>query len=478
MEDIKINTKLISQKLKGISTIIGTIIVNIVIGNALIWLYLPEKTDYYFDDKQKSKKLIVSLILTFSNITKTFFSFYTKYNNIRIYISLSFLLLILSHSLLYMFTIKSISIVSFILYGISAGFPFHQIVINSSLHFINKKSYILLINKISYSISPLLYYFFFSYTKRISPNGTEIIIIYLILGIIATSISFDYLRECLIEKNNTTEQSLLIKNELEYSITDITANTDKISIQSETSINLNKENRNIFPGENDNIRGVFISKRQSIISVLKDKNIYLIIIFFFMSMFLTVEKIHKININDIYLFFLSAFISKVIIYYILEKFPLPSIILRLAPLIVHTLIIIFHNFSPRRDEYFTKIEIVLVSLSYSVIYCIIHPLLKKIYGEKNAIFFIDFVINFASSSRWIVVLDDNIRNSVRVLFLVFMFLSILFISTTTFDFNSDSKRKNLGIELQEKNNEDENNKDEEDEVQDALAIVDVKSDVE
>ena len=51
MEDIKINTKLISQKLKGISTIIGTIIVNIVIGNALIWLYLPEKTDYYFDDK-------------------------------------------------------------------------------------------------------------------------------------------------------------------------------------------------------------------------------------------------------------------------------------------------------------------------------------------------------------------------------------------------------------------------------------------
>ena len=200
--------KIMNQQLKGISTIIGCILSNIIIGNSLIWLYLPEKADYYFDNKLKTKKVIVSLILTFSNMTKLFFSFYTKYNNIRIYIFISFLLLILSHSLLYMFYIKSISYISFILYGIGVGFPFHQLVTNSSLHFINKKPLILLINTISFNISPVLYYIYFSNSKVISPDGSEIIIFYLIISIITTLLSFDYLRECRSEKNEPNEHSL------------------------------------------------------------------------------------------------------------------------------------------------------------------------------------------------------------------------------------------------------------------------------
>ena len=141
MEKKEATEKIIIQKIKGISTIIGSIISNIIIGNSLIWLYLPEKADYYFENKLKTKKVIISLILTFSNMTKLFFSFYTKYNNIRIYILLSFLLLILSHSLLYMFTIKVVACVSYILYGIGVGFPFHQLRINSSIHFIEHKSF-------------------------------------------------------------------------------------------------------------------------------------------------------------------------------------------------------------------------------------------------------------------------------------------------------------------------------------------------
>ena len=92
------------------------------------------------------------------------------------YISFSFLLLILSHSLLYILNFRSFSIVFLILYGISFGFPFQQLVINSSLDFIAKISYILLINKINFSVIPSLYYFLFSNIKRITPNGTEIII--------------------------------------------------------------------------------------------------------------------------------------------------------------------------------------------------------------------------------------------------------------------------------------------------------------
>jgi hypothetical protein len=226
-----------------------------------------------------------------------------------------------------MFNIKSVSIVSFILYGIGVGLPYHQLITNSCLHFINKKAVILLINQISFNISPLLYYFLYLNTKTISPDGSEIIIFYLIFNIIVTLISFDYLRECLNDKNEPNEQSFLIKNELEYSITDITNTTDRISNKSENSININKKGKNYFPGENENVAGVFISKRQTLISVLKDKNIYFIIIFFSCAMFLTVEKIHKINVGDIYIFYLTLFISKNLIYYYLQKNQITSIIL-------------------------------------------------------------------------------------------------------------------------------------------------------
>ena len=91
MEDLKPGSKIINQKIKGVSTIIGCILAHMIIGNSLIWLYLPEKTDYYFNDKIETKIIIVSLLLTFSNLTKLFFSFFTKYNNIRIYIFISFL---------------------------------------------------------------------------------------------------------------------------------------------------------------------------------------------------------------------------------------------------------------------------------------------------------------------------------------------------------------------------------------------------
>ena len=178
-----------------------------------------------------------------------------------------------------------------------------------------------------------------------------------------------------------------------------------------------------------------------------------------------------------FLFFLFKLIevSDVILYLIFEKINIPSIILRLAPVILHTLIIIFHN---KNFEYSTKIEIILVSICYSLTYCSIHPLLKKIYGEKNTVFFGDFVLNIASNSRWLIVFFSDLRNSAKVLLLVFMFISLLFISTKTFDFSSDSKKKKIGIELEEKNDDEENNKQEEDEIEDALAIVDVKSDVE
>ena len=381
-----------------------------------------------------------------------------------------------------MFTIRFVIYISFILYGIGVGFPFHQLAINSCIHFIEHKPLILFINKISYNISPLIYLFFFSNTQTISPTGSEIILFYLILCIITTSISFDYLTECRTDNNEPAEKSFLIKNELEYSITDITKNTDRNTFKSENSINVNKGERYYFldENENENVKGVFMSKRKSIISILKDKNIYFIIFFFTSTMFLTVEKIYKININNINLFLLVLFISKTIIFFILSKIQVPSIILRTAPLFINALIIIIHSFHSS-NEYYTKIEIILVSISYSVNYTVIHPLLKKIYGEKNAIFFSDFVINVASASRWVILFVDNIRNSVRILVLVFMIISLLFISTKTFEFNADSKNKNAGVELQDKNNIDDNindKKESENEIEDALAIVDVKSDIE
>ena len=478
---------IINQNLKAISTLLGNIIMNLIIGNSLMWLYLSEKTNLNIKSRpnqninaiasiNKSRNIVLSLIFTFSNITKLNFTIYTRYSNIRYYIIFSLLPIIISHSLLYMFQIKFTSIIAFIIYGIGIGFPYHQLIINTNLHFINKKFYILLINKFCYYISPLLYLLFFQkYGNDIFPTGSEIIIFYLFLMAICSIMSFDYLRECRTEKIESNEQSMLIKNELEYSISDMTGTTERGSGISENSINLEKKDK-IFVSENENINRVFISKRQTIIAVFNNKNIYLIILFFFSANFLTFEKIYMIKSDDIFFFLLILLISNIVMYIIFSKTQVPSIILRLVPLFVHILIIIYHTFNSKKEGFSKKIELFLVSLSYSLQYNIPMPLLKKIYGEKNAVFFSSVLVTLSTLSRWIFIFVNNVRNSLRILFVVFMIVLLLFINTDAFNFNENNKRKNLGIELEDKTEDKDDEK--ETEIENVCDIADVKSDIE
>ena len=485
----KSENKILNQKFKAILTLIGDILMNIIIGNSLIWLYLPEKLNIHLDSKpnlnipstnphNKIPKLIISLILTFSNISKLYFTMFTKYTYIRKYIICSLGLIIISHLLLYMLEIKYTSMVSFILYGIGIGFPFHQLVINTNLHFINNKFYIILINKICYHISPLLYITFFSYYgNSFSPIGGEIIIFYLVLLIICTAISFDYLRDCRNEKIESNEQNLLIKKELEFSISDMTDNTtERGSNHSDNSIRLEK-NEKIFLNENENINRVFISRRQSIISVFSNKNFYLIILFYSSANFLTWEKIFMLKSNDILLFLSIIFIANIIIYIIFSKTQMPPLLLKLIPLFTHILIIIYHTSNSRKENFSNKIELFLVSLSYTFQLNVPLYLMKKIYGEKNAVFFSCLLINLSTLSIWIFLFVESVRNSLRILIALFMILLVLFINTDAFNFNEDNKRKNLGIELEEKDDESKN-EEKENEVEDVCDIADVKSDIE
>ena len=484
----KKNKNLINSNLKSISTLIGNILMNLIIGNSLIWSYLPETLNLNLETKtnqninlinqtsNKSRKIIISLILTFSNLTKLYFTIFTKYTYIRIYIIFSLLPIIISHSLLYMFQIKLTTILAFIIYGIGIGFPYHQLIINTSLHFINNKFSILLISKICYNISPLLYLIFFQkYSNIISPIGSEIIIFYLVILIICSITSFDYLRECRKDKIESNEQRLLIKNELEYSISEMTGTTERSSTLSEDFINYEK-NQKIFLEENENINRVFLSKKQSIISVFNDKNIYLIILFTFFANFLTFEKIYMIKSEDIFFFLLIIFISNIIIFIIFSKTQVPPIILRLVPLFIHILIIIYHTFNSRKESFSKKIELFLVSLSYSFQMNFLFPLSKKIYGEKSALFFSSLILNFSTSSRLIFLFINNVRNSLRILIVLFMILINLFMNTNTFNFNEDQRRKNLGVELQDK--EEEKNEEKETEIEEICDIADVKSDIE
>ena len=484
----KKSKNLINSNLKSISTLIGNILMNLIIGNSLIWSYLPETLNLNLETKtnqninlinqtsNKSRKIIISLILTFSNLTKLYFTIFTKYTYIRIYIIFSLLPIIISHSLLYMFQIKLTTILAFIIYGIGIGFPYHQLIINTSLHFINNKFSILLISKICYNISPLLYLIFFQkYSNIISPIGSEIIIFYLVILIICSITSFDYLRECRKDKIESNEQRLLIKNELEYSISEMTGTTERSSTLSEDFINYEK-NQKIFLEENENINRVFLSKKQSIISVFNDKNIYLIILFTFFANFLTFEKIYMIKSEDIFFFLLIIFISNIIIFIIFSKTQVPPIILRLVPLFIHILIIIYHTFNSRKESFSKKIELFLVSLSYSFQMNFLFPLSTKIYGEKSALFFSSLILNFSTSSRLIFLFINNVRNSLRILIVVFMILINLFMNTNTFNFNEEQRRKNLGVELQDK--EEEKNEEKETEIEEICDIADVKSDIE
>ena len=431
----KKNKNLINSNLKSISTLIGNILMNLIIGNSLIWSYLPETLNLNLETKtnqninlinqtsNKSRKIIISLILTFSNLTKLYFTIFTKYTYIRIYIIFSLLPIIISHSLLYMFQIKLTTILAFIIYGIGIGFPYHQLIINTSLHFINNKFSILLISKICYNISPLLYLIFFQkYSNIISPIGSEIIIFYLVILIICSITSFDYLRECRKDKIESNEQRLLIKNELEYSISEMTGTTESF------------------------------------------------------ANFLTFEKIYMIKSEDIFFFLLIIFISNIIIFIIFSKTQVPPIILRLVPLFIHILIIIYHTFNSRKESFSKKIELFLVSLSYSFQMNFLYPLSKKIYGEKSALFFSSLILNFSTSSRLIFLFINNVRNSLRILIVVFMILINLFMNTNTFNFNEDQRRKNLGVELQDK--EEEKNEEKETEIEEICDIADVKSDIE
>ena len=485
----KSDKTIINHNLKAISTLIGNILMNLIIGNSLVWVYLSEKLNLNLETKanqnvnmsnqtsNKSTKIIISLILTFSNLTKLYFTIFTKYTYIRWYIIFSLLPIIITHLLLlYMLENKFANILAFIIYGIGIGVPYHQLIKNTSLHFISIKFYILLISKICYNISPLLYFFIFKKLSDIvSPIGGEIIIFYLVILIICSLISFDYLRECRIEKFESNEQKLLIKNELEYSISDITETTERSSTLSEDSVDLEKKQK-IFLDENENINRVFLSKKHSFISVFSDKNIYLIILFTFFANFLTFEKIYMIKSEDIVFFLLIIFISNVIIFIIFSKTQVPSIILRLVPLFIHILIIIYHTFNSRKESFSKKIELFLVSLSYSFQMNYLLPLSQKLYGEKNAIFFSSLILNFSTSSRLIFIFINNVRNSLRILIVVFMILMLLFINTNTFNFNKDKKAKFFGVELQDK--DEDKNEEKENEVQERVDIADVKSDFE
>ena len=255
----------------------------------------------------------------------------------------------------------------------------------------------------------------------------------------------------------------------------MTGTTERSSTLSEDFINYEK-NQKIFLEENENINRVFLSKKQSIISVFNDKNIYLIILFTFFANFLTFEKIYMIKSEDIFFFLLIIFISNVIIFIIFSKTQVPPIILRLVPLFIHILIIIYHTFNSRKESFSKKIELFLVSLSYSFQMNFLFPLSKKIYGEKSALFFSSLILNFSTSSRLIFLFINNVRNSLRILIVVFMILINLFMNTNTFNFNEDQRRKNLGVELQDK--EEEKNEEKETEIEDICDIADVKSDVE
>ena len=159
---------------------------------------------------------------------------------------------------------------------------------NTSLHFINIKFYILLISKICYNISPLLYFFIFKKLSDIvSPIGGEIIIFYLVILIICSIISFDYIRECRKDQIESNEQRTPIWF-IPYNATDLFGVTSLNDVKSVAKFKISPEyiqhKYTDVPGsedrgkdegtrtneqcnfDNDNMEGVFNCKGYSILS--------------------------------------------------------------------------------------------------------------------------------------------------------------------------------------------------------------------
>lgn len=488
----------ISNMLKAKITAAGGIISNLLIGTSFAWFYISEEYLTFLSQKitglnENYKYFFISLILSSLSLSNLLVNIFEFSLHIRVYLSVSYLLIILSQGLLkYSSNILIINL-GFALYGFGCGISYYPLFQNIYLHFIKEKSQskIIIVFQIFYYLSPSLFYYYS--TQIITKYNIETflfinIIIFSGIGFISVLASIDYLKEC-FEEETDEEKINLINNQLcleestNLNSSEVTNNnTSRRSSTSSISSVSSDIHRRVGQRTDEKPRYHFTQKLQNMGIVLKNIDFYKILIFFTIMIFKSICLIYNVNKINIGKLIIAISIFSPLLLFIQKKNYFSLKIFLYASVLIEIILIISSKYSYNiyNKEVLSTIG---TALNYLILVTIIEPLTTKIYGNEidNTM---ESIIKFVSVlTCWIkyTLLYKNFKDfSFWFTFIPIVLAGVLLltINIAPFDYNikNDIKRKKLGpFEVPETELENINQRAEE--VEDVFDD-DVKSDVD
>lgn len=515
----------ISPKSKGYLVVIGGILTNIIIGNSMHWLsfvsfylkYYNNEIQFTYEDTQFSNTdiysqqnvqnnrniyLILCLVFIFSNMSNALSPFFTKRTNIRTVLFISFFLIICSYSLLYFITNNySLTIIAFILYGIGIGLPYSACTQNIWKYFQTRRNLISLVNVISYATSaPLFNWICNRMLMSQQPFNNQVKafiwvcnIVYTLLGVIITVISFDYLQERNEKSNNKDKTKRLLDNSNESEgvvisrtmthsknrslndqefnmkhihhsesnvITIPTSSTKNSKRPSITSMNsLHTTNTNI----SNMVKGDLMSTEKTIDLLINNslslifgnKNIYFIILYYCFISYMVYAWImtssiypqhysfefKKVHENIIPYLIYSISISRFIVPFILSFIGEFKCVIFFGA--IQTILAIYmKDIISTMEEIYYYIAIMCVGLLFTGNSMLISNIIYKIYGNDMAFIISGIIIGIGSLMTAVFYFIERFIGDIENLFMIGIFttvfavlINVLFVKMDVFDYS-------------------------------------------
>ena len=472
MEDkeINVNSEQKPDIWKSYTTVILGGLTYLILGNSITWLYLSYNyTDnLHINDNYEISlftKIFTSLIITFYALTNFIQSIFNKYKNIRIYLIITYILIVITYLILNQYADKKIYYLIAIIYGISLGISYYPVLQNSKFHFIKSKKNILFFYTICFNISPCVFYFL---NRKFKSNVLNIYVS-LGIGILSCFLSHDYLTEYYPYIENI-EEKRFINNELEYSSEEL-LEPDRNSTDSKTSSKTDAFNQRretqVFKS-NEIAKYLNNPKIKNISFIFKNHRIYCIGLFYFIFTFISVKNVFDINYENIGTFLIASSLIKIALYLVSNIFNENKFIFHILSIVAIILqFLIYYNKNLNKHEYM-DINIIIKGYTYSFVNFSVFFLIKKIYGDENNKLLSNGIIILSSLTKLLVVLlyGKHLNKYVSFGLVIISGVLLSFIKLTQFDYNRESNQDE-GIELEEQNDDE-----------DRISINDVKSDIE
>lgn len=441
-------------------TLIGAIISNLLLGNSLSWLYTVYSYHSYISEKIPNlneiyNMIFISLTITCHYISNFIINLFDSHKNIRIYLFISFSLMTISQAILLYIPNIILICLGFAIYGIGTGISIYPLIKNITLHFFekdsNSSSKIKFLLKSCYYLSPLIFHFYNKFMIRKNNVDSFLffnIILYMGLGILSIILSFDYVRECLVEETDEKKKDQLIYEFLEdqsiesrsrQSESSASGSQRRVSTFSTSSRASNRTDLNKMVGQKNNSMKnfKFEQKLQKIFFVINSFNFYLIVLFFTIMMLESFYIIYDLEMDLLQYFICFLSILRII---------LPKIIVKLSFKQVGFIIIVIQILLCLYSKYGEKVhnqELLMtfgISLNYSILTIILTPLSNQLYGNEINLVMESIIKAICNLSCWIKVLcvylyHNNFSFDITIIPLILSIPILMTVDVSPFCYN-------------------------------------------